>query len=165
MARDGIVKVVVPGSFDPVTLGHLDVIARARRLAPQVVVAVATSEHKRGVGTEFTLEERLALVRESLDAVGLRDVEVMPLTGLLVDFCHEVGAQAVVKGLRAATDFEYELQQAAANQILAHDIESIFVMSKPEFGFVSSSVVREISALGGDVSSLVPACVLERLNS
>ncbi len=163
MVHEGIERVVVPGSFDPVTLGHIDVISRARRLAPEVVVAVAASEHKRGVGTIFSLEERVELVRLSLDDAGLQDVEVRPLTGLLVDFCHAVGAQAVVKGLRAATDFEYELQQAAVNQIMAGDLESIFVMSKPEFGFVSSSVVREISELGGDVSPFVPPCVLARL--
>ncbi len=165
MTHDGIEKVVVPGTFDPVTLGHIDVISRARRIAPHVVVAVASSAKKRGVGTTFTLEERVALVRESLDGAGLRDVEVAPLEGLLVDFCHEVGAQAVVKGLREAADFEYELQQAAMNQILAGDIESVFVMSKPKYGFVSSSVIREIANLGGDVSPFVPACVLERLRS
>ncbi len=165
MAHEGIEKVVVPGTFDPVTLGHLDVISRARRIAPHVVVAVAASAQKHGVGTSFALGDRVALVRESLDDAGLADVEAKPLEGLLVDFCHEVGAQAVVKGLREAADFEYELQQAAMNQILAPDIESIFVMSKPKFGFVSSSVVREIASLGGDVSPFVPACVLERLRS
>ncbi len=165
MACEGISKVVVPGTFDPVTLGHVDVISRARRLAPHVVVAVAVSAKKRGVGTTFNLEERLELVRESLDDAGLGDVEVAPLEGLLVDFCHEVGAEAVVKGLREAADFEYELQQAAMNQILAGDIESVFVMSKPEFAFVSSSVVREIAGLGGDVAPFVPACVLKRLQS
>ncbi len=165
MPHDGITKVVVPGTFDPVTLGHIDVISRAQRIARHVVVAVAASANKRGVGTSLSLEERVDLVRESLRDAGLGEVEVRPLEGLLVDFCHVVGAQAVVKGLREAADFEYELQQAAMNQILAGDIESIFVMSKPKYGFVSSSVVREIASLGGDVSPFVPACVLRRLRS
>ena len=128
-------------------------------------MAVAASEGKHGTGTSFSLEERIALVEESLAAAGLEDVDVVGLTGLLVDFCHSVGAHAVVKGLRAATDFEYELQQAAVNQRMAPDIESIFVMSRPDFSYVSSSVVREIASLGGDVSALVPPCVAARLAS
>lgn len=163
-----IQHVVVPGTFDPVTLGHVDVILRARKLFPQVTVAVAESKNKRGVGTAFSLEERVSMLRDALDAA-LRErgvpggVEVRPFSGLLVDFCHEVGAGGVVKGLRAMTDFEYELQQADLNSHMAPDLESIFVMSNPKYGYVSSSIVREIASLGSDVSLLVPPNVAERL--
>ena len=161
-----IQHVVVPGTFDPVTLGHVDVIKRARHLFPRVTVAVAESRTKRGVGTAFTLEERVDMLRMALsergvDAIG--GVTVLPFTGLLVDFCREQGAGSVVKGLRAMTDFEYELQQADLNAHLAPDLESVFVMSSPGFGYVSSSIVRELASLGCDVSSMVPACVAARL--
>ena len=157
--------VVVPGTVDPVTLGHIDVIRRARKLFPRVTVAVAESRAKRGVGTAFTLEERVDMLREALAAEGIRmeGVEVRPFGGLLVDFCHEVGAGGFVKGLRAMTDFEYELQQADLNSHMAPDLESIFVMSSPKYGYVSSSIVREIASLGSDVSLLVPPNVARRL--
>ena len=157
--------VVVPGTFDPVTLGHIDVIRRARKHFPRVTVAVAESRAKRGVGTAFTLEERVDMLREALAAEGIRmeGVEVRPFGGLLVDFCHEVGAGGFVKGLRAMTDFEYELQQADLNSHMAPDLESIFVMSSPKYGYVSSSIVREIASLGSDVSLLVPPNVARRL--
>ena len=162
-----IQHVVVPGTFDPVTLGHVDVISRTRHLFPRVTVAVAESRSKRGVGTTFSLEERVDMLREALDEQGvlsLGGVCVMPFTGLLVDFCREQGAGGVVKGLRAMTDFEYELQQADLNAHLAPDIESVFVMSSPGFGYVSSSVVRELASLGSAVDTLVPACVAARLH-
>lgn len=159
-----LTHVVVPGTFDPVTKGHLDVIRRARRIAPLVTVAVAASKAKRGRGTEFSLDERVAMVREALaEAQVPPPVEVLPMEGLLVDFCREQGAQAVVKGLRAATDFEQELAQADLNLRMAPSLESIFVMSSPEHGYVSSSVVREIASLGGDVSWLVTPSVAARL--
>ena len=107
---DTINRVIVPGTFDPITFGHIDVIRRARRIFPSVIVAVAESQGKNGVGTTFTLDERVALAREALGDID--GVEVLPFTGLLVDFAREQGAGAVVKGLRAMTDFEYELQQA-----------------------------------------------------
>ena len=153
-SRTGRVEhVVVPGTFDPITYGHIDVVRRARRIAGRVTVAVAASLGKNGTGPTFSIDERVALAREAL----------APLTGLLVDFCHEVGAGAVVKGLRAMTDFEYELQQADLNFRLAPDVESIFVMSNPSYGYVSSSIVRELAGLGSDVSMLVPPCVVEKL--
>ena len=164
MSEFRIDHVVVPGTFDPITLGHLDVIRRARRAFSHVTVAVAVSAGKNGSGTAFTLDERVDLARQACCEAGVSDgVDVQPLTGLLVDFCHEVGAGAVVKGLRATTDFEYELQQASLNGRLAPDIESVFVMSPPELGFVSSSVVRELARLGGNVDMLVPACVQHAL--
>ena len=166
MSSETITHVVVPGTFDPVTLGHVDVIRRARRLFPRVTVAVASSVNKNGRGTAFTLEERAEMIREAIALEGMpADIEVMPFTGLLVDFCKELGAGGVVKGLRAMTDFEYELQQADLNFHLSPDIESVFVMSSPEYGYVSSSIVREIASMGSDVSSLVPANVDARLRA
>ncbi len=166
MSSETITHVVVPGTFDPVTLGHVDVIRRARRLFPRVTEAVAASVDKTGRGTAFTLEERADMIREAIALEGMpADIEVMPFTGLLVDFCKELGAGGVVKGLRAMTDFEYELQQADLNFHLSPDIESVFVMSSPEYGYVSSSIVREIASMGSDVSSLVPANVDARLRA
>lgn len=166
-SRTGRVEhVVVPGTFDPITYGHIDVVRRARRIAGRVTVAVAASLGKNGTGPKFTLDERVELARRALADEGVSEgVDVRPLTGLLVDFCHEIGAGAVVKGLRAMTDFEYELQQADLNFRLAPDVESIFVMSSPEYGYVSSSIVRQLAGLGADVSMLVPPCVVEALRA
>ena len=155
--------VLVPGTFDPITYGHIDVVRRARRICPKVTVAVAESLGKNGVGTTFTLDERVALARAALDAEGLGDVDVLPFTGLLVDVAQQIGAGAVVKGLRAMTDFEYELQQADLNYRLDPELESIFVMSSSEYGYLSSSVVRQIASFGGDVSEFVPQNVASAL--
>lgn len=163
-----IQHVVVPGTFDPVTLGHVDVITRTRHLFPRVTVAVAESRSKNGVGTAFTLDERVEMLRRALEEQGvmaLGGVTVLPFTGLLVDFCHEQGAGGVVKGLRAMTDFEYELQQADLNAHLASDIESVFVMSNRKYGYVSSSIVRELASLGCDVSTMVPSYVEDCLRA
>ena len=153
--------VLVPGTFDPITLGHIDVVIRATRLAPKVTVCVAQSLNKNNSGTIFTLEERVDLVREALKPYV--DVDVIPFSGLLVDVAQQLGAQAVVKGLRATTDFEYELQQAALNHQLYGELESLFVMSNPKLGYLSSSAVRQISSMGGDVSQFVTPNVLEAL--
>ena len=158
-----ITHLVVPGTFDPVTNGHMDVIRRARRICPKVTVAVAASVGKNGTGPRFSHEERVDMIREALDDAGLNDVQVQGFSGLLMDFCRDVDAQAVVKGLRAATDFEYELQQADLNYRLSPEIESIFVMSSPEYSYISSSIVRELSGFGVDISMLVPPTVNRRL--
>ena len=156
-----ISHVLVPGTFDPITFGHMDVVRRALRICPRVTVAGAESLGKNGVGTTFTLDERVELARRALDGMG--GVDVMPFTGLLVDFAREVQADAVVKGLRAMTDFEYELQQADLNYRLDAGLESIFVMSSPEYGYLSSSVVRQIASFGGEVDTFVPPCVAAAL--
>jgi pantetheine-phosphate adenylyltransferase len=156
--------VVLPGTYDPVTLGHLDVIQRSTRLFAKVTVGVAASRSKRGVGTTFSQEERVEMLEESLAELGISGVDVRPFDGLLVDFCREVAADGVVKGLRAMTDFEYELQQADLNAHLAPDIESVFVMANPSFGYLSSSIVRELASLGSPVDGLVPRCVATRLS-
>lgn len=160
MASHHISHVVVPGTFDPITYGHLDVIRRARKLFAHVTVAVAASVGKNGTGPAFSLEERERMISDALEEEGITSgVDVVSFTGLLVNLCHEVGAGGVVKGLRAMSDFEHELQQADINSQLAPDIESIFVMSNQKFAYVSSSLVRELASMGSDVSFLVPACV------
>lgn len=156
--------VVVPGTFDPITLGHLDVILRAHRMFPRVTVAVACSANKNGCGTVFSLDERVRMVQESLHEADVHDITVLPFEGLLVNFCCTHKAEGVVKGLRAMTDFEYELQQADLNWRMAKNLESIFVMSNPKYGYVSSSIVREIVRMGADVTSMVPHAVLAHLD-
>ena len=158
-----IEHVVLPGTYDPVTLGHVDVMRRAARLFPRVTVGVAASRGKRGVGTAFSLEERVDMIRDSLDELGVEGIEVLPFEGLLVDFCRSVGAGGVVKGLRALTDFEFELQQADLNAHLAPDIESVFVMASPSYGYLSSSIVRELASLNSAVDGLVTTCVAHKL--
>ncbi|MDO4538853.1 MAG: pantetheine-phosphate adenylyltransferase [Coriobacteriales bacterium] len=158
-----IERVVLPGTYDPVTMGHLDVVQRSVLLFPKVIVAVAASKGKHGTGTTFSLEARVEMVRESLDELKIEGVEVLPFEGLLVNFCQEVGAGAVVKGLRSITDFEYELQQADLNARLAPDLESVFVMASPTYGYLSSSIVRELASLKASVDNLVPQCVAARL--
>jgi len=144
---------LTPGTFDPITVGHLDVITRASQLVDEVIVAVAESVKKKPL---FTLEERVALAEE---ATRDDNVRVVPFDGLLVDFAHEVGATAVVKGLRAITDFEYEFQMTAINYQLDRNLETLFIMSTPQHMYLSSSVVREIASMGGDIKEFVPPCV------
>ena len=166
MQLEQVNHVCVPGTFDPVTLGHIDVIQRSCRLFDRVTVAVAASYGKNGTGPVFSLDERVAMVKEALAEVGApASTQVVGFEGLLVDLCHEIGAGAVVKGLRATTDFEYELQQADLNHLMAPDIESVFVMGSRDFGYISSSIVRELASLGRDVSLLVPSSVEKRLIS
>jgi pantetheine-phosphate adenylyltransferase len=146
--------VIYPGSFDPLTNGHLDVIERAAKLFDRVVVAVAASESKQPL---FALEERLALVKQSV--AGLANVEADAFEGLLIQYVEQRGAQAVVRGLRAVSDFEFEFQLALMNRKLNERIETIFMMPKDTYTFLSSRIVKEIARLGGDVSAFVPAHV------
>lgn len=162
--QERVSHAVLPGTYDPVTLGHMDVIRRAARLFDRLTVGVAASRSKRGVGTAFTLDERVDMICEAIAEQRIERVEVLPFEGLLVDFCRQVGAGCVVKGLRAMTDFEYELQQADLNAHLAPDLESVFVMASPAYGYVSSSIVRELASLGSSTTDLVPACVAQRLH-
>lgn len=151
---------LTPGTFDPITNGHLDVITRAAQLMDEVIVAVAASQKKSPL---FTLEERVKLVEQA--TAHLDNVKVMPFTGLLVDFAHEQGANVVVKGLRAITDFEYEFQMTALNYQLSETLETVFIMSPPEYMYLSSSIVREIASFRGDIDQFVPPCVAKALRS
>ena len=151
-------RALTPGTFDPITSGHLDVIARASQLVDEVVVAVADSQKK---GPLFPLEERVELVRQA--TAHLLNVRVEPFKGLLVDFAKELDATVVVKGLRAITDFEYEFQMTAMNYQLSPQLETLFIMSPPQYMYLSSSIVREISKMGGDIQQFVPPCVYEAL--
>jgi pantetheine-phosphate adenylyltransferase len=149
------------GSFDPITVGHLDIISRAASLFENLVVAVAQNPGKNPL---FSAEERFAMVQEACRA--LKNVEVRGMqSGLLVDFALEAGARVVVRGLRAVSDFDYELQLASMNRSLRPELESIFFMTAPEHYFLSSSMVKDIARLGGDVGDFVPAHVLEALRA
>lgn len=150
-------KAVCPGSFDPVTNGHLDVFARASALADEVVVAVLVNQRKSSL---FTVDERIELLREVLRPYP--NVVVDSFAGLLVDYCRDRGIRAIVKGLRAVSDFDYELQMAQMNYRLA-GVETLFVSTNPLYSYLSSSLVKEVAAYGGDVQGLVPPLVLERM--
>jgi pantetheine-phosphate adenylyltransferase len=150
---------VCPGTYDPVTVGHLDIIRRTAQLFDRVVVGVVRApRHKQ---TMFPLEERIGFIEESLDDVG--NVEVVGFSELVVDFAREHGAHAIVKGLRAVSDFEWEFQMNHLNRGLAPDIETIYLMSSPRYSFLSSRGVREIASFGGPVAEYVPEQVARRL--
>jgi pantetheine-phosphate adenylyltransferase len=151
-------RAVCPGSYDPVTNGHIDVVTRAATLFDEVVVAVLYNPAKQGA---FPVEERVSLLEESLAAVGNLRVEAFA-DRLLVDVCRDVGATAIVKGLRGGTDFAYELPMALMNKHLT-GIETVFLPGDPRFEHVSSSLVKEVAAYGGDVTGLVPDPVLDAL--
>ena len=151
-------RAVTPGTFDPITFGHLDVITRAAQLMDEVIVAVGTSAGKRPL---FTHEERTALAVEA--TAHLQNVRVEPFDGLLVDFARSRDAQVLVKGLRAITDFEYEFQMAALNYELAKEIETVFIMSPPQYMYLSSSIVRELASLHSPVDKFVPPHVAAAL--
>ena len=148
-------RVIYPGTFDPITNGHVDLVARASRMFDEVVVAITIGHHKNPV---FTLEERVALAQESLSH--LPNVEFVGFDGLLVNFFNEQKATAVLRGLRAVSDFEYEFQLANMNRQLDHHFETVFLTPSEQFSFISSTMVREIARLKGDVHKFVPQCVV-----
>ena len=149
---------VCAGTFDPLTFGHLDVIERASHIFPRVVVGVAKSEGKTPL---FSLEERIDLVQRSTSH--LNGVETVSFSGLLVDFALEQDAQVIVRGLRAFSDFEYEFQMALTNRQLKPEIETLFLMPKQDYSYVSSSNVREVAKMGGDIGQFVPEYVQQEL--
>jgi pantetheine-phosphate adenylyltransferase len=150
-------RAVCPGSFDPVTNGHLDIVSRASELFDEVTVAVLFNRGKEGL---FSVDDRLEMLR--VVAQDYTNVDVDAFHGLLVDFCTSHGISTIVKGLRAVSDFDYELQMAQMNRSLA-GVETVFVPTSPEYSFLASSLVKEVAAYGGDVSGLIPGHVLERL--
>ena len=150
---------VYPGTFDPLTLGHEDLMRRAAGLFDRLILAVAAGHHKR---TMFSLDERLAMAGEA--AAPFPHIEVMPFRGLLRDFVVGHGGKVVVRGLRAVSDFEYEFQMAGMNRQLMPEVETVFMTPSDQFQFVSATFVREIATLGGDVSNFVSPAVLKRLH-
>ncbi|MEW6553256.1 MAG: pantetheine-phosphate adenylyltransferase [Actinomycetota bacterium] len=143
---------ICPGTFDPITCGHMDVITRSYRHFDRFIVAVAVNPFKQPL---FNVEERVSLLEKA--TAGLDGVEVTSFDTLLVDFARKVGATVIVKGLRAISDFEYEFQMSQINQAMGEEIETFFVMAAPEYTFISSSAVREVAAYGGSITGLVPA--------
>lgn len=149
---------ICPGSFDPITNGHLDIIRRAAKLFDHVEVAVLQNSSKKCV---FSVEERVEMIRDGI--AELPNVSASSFDGLLVDYAKKKGATAIVKGLRAVSDFDYEFQMALFNKEINAEVETIFLTTSPEHMYLSSSVVREMAAHGGDTSRFVPACVKERI--
>lgn len=152
---------IYPGSFDPVTYGHLEIISRASKLFDKVIVLVSVNPLK---PCSFTIDERKQFLRESVVAEGVGNVEVDSNEGLLIDYFNEHNADVIVKGLRAISDFEYEFQMAQANRKLCYKAETIFLTSKSEYTYLSSSMVKQIAMFGGDISDFVPECILDRIN-
>ena len=150
---------IYPGTFDPITLGHLDLIQRATKFFDHLVVAVGLNPHKRP--PLFSVEERLEMIRETVAPLG--HFEVAVFTGLLADYARDRGIHTVVRSLRTTTEFEVELAQAAANRQLNPRFETIFLMPSVEYNYLSSTIVREIAQFGGNLDAFVPACVAERL--
>jgi len=150
---------IYPGTFDPLHNGHLDIIARGARMLDRLVVGVAANLGKSPL---FSLEERVELVRAETAAVAGAVIEVVPFTGLLVDFAHQVGAGMILRGLRAVSDFDYEFQMAGMNARIAADVETVFLMASEHHQFIASRLVKEIAQMGGDISSFVPELTLAR---
>ncbi len=151
---------VYPGSFDPVTNGHLDIIDRASRICDKLVVAVLVNRSKTPV---FSMEERISFLEEIL--AGRPNIQVLPFSGLLVDFMREQKATTVIKGLRAVSDFEYEFQMALLNKNLNPEIETLFMMTSINYSYLSSSAVRELACYGGNIRDLVPEAIVDRIYS
>jgi pantetheine-phosphate adenylyltransferase len=151
-------KAIYPGSFDPITLGHLDIIRRIKPLFSELTVVVANSDNKQ---YWFSLEERVRLIRENM--TDLPGVRIDKCDGLIVDYAKSAGAQVIVRGLRAISDFEYEFAMANMNKTLSGAIETMIVFTRPEYSFVASRMVKEVALLGGDLSLLVPANVAQAL--
>jgi pantetheine-phosphate adenylyltransferase len=160
MSSDSPVTAICPGSYDPVTNGHIDIISRASSMFDQVIVAVVNASVRKSKSL-FGADERIAFIEHATAHLG--NIRVVPFDKLVVDFAREQGAKAIVKGLRAISDFEYELEMNQLNRSLASDVESIYLMASPQYSFLSSSGVKEIATFGGDVSKLVPEEVARRL--
>jgi pantetheine-phosphate adenylyltransferase len=152
-------KAIYAGTFDPMTMGHLDVVERAAKIFPELIVAVAAVT---GKNVLFSQDERVALVQESVKT--LSNVNVKPFDGLLVEYAREQGVGVLIRGLRAFSDFEYEFQMALTNRRLAPDIETLFLMPKQDYSYLSSTNVKQVASLGGNVNEFVPAAVAAALS-
>ncbi len=152
-------KAIYPGSFDPVTLGHIDIIERASKQVEVLIVGVLMNSSKTPL---FSVEERVNMLKEV--TAHIKNVEIRSFDGFLVDFAKEQGAQSIIRGLRAITDFEYELQMAQTNRILNNDVDTLFLVTNVEYSYLSSSIVKEVAVLGGDISKFVPNCIAEHIH-
>lgn len=153
-------KLIYPGSFDPITLGHVDIIKRASSICDKLIVAVLNNSGKTPF---FKLEERIWMIENSIS--GLNNIVVIKFDGLLADFVKEVGAKAIIKGLRAVSDYEYELQMAHVNKKLYNEMETLFMMASAQYSFLSSSTIKEIARYGGDISEFVPEQIIGYVNN
>lgn len=151
---------ICPGSFDPVTVGHVDIVTRAAKMFDRVIIAVLVNPSK---NPSFTLEERIDLLHRAMD--GMPNIEIVGFDGLLADYARERKATAVVKGLRAVSDFEYEFQMALTNKKLNPELETVFLTTSAENMYLSSSIVKQVAQFGGDISSFVPGCILEDIKA
>jgi len=151
---------IYPGSFDPITMGHLDIITRGSEMFDRVIVCVLTNTQKK---PSFSLEKRLEMIRKSVEHI--ENVEVDSYQGLLVDYAKTKNAKIILRGLRAVSDFENEFAMAAMNRSLSDEVETVFLMTRTEYSFLSSSMVREVAKLGGDISSLVPKKILGEMDT
>ncbi len=152
-------KAVFPGSFDPITKGHLDIIERSAKIFDKVIVAVLVNVDKKGL---FTMDERVTLIKKA--TAHIKNVEVKNFKGLLVDFFKDEGCTTVIKGLRNGTDYDYEAQMAIINKTLDENVETVFLVAKSEYCSVSSSVVKQIGMLNGDIKKFIPSCIIEDFN-
>lgn len=149
---------IYPGSFDPITNGHLDIIKRSAKIFDRVIVTVSINSSKHPL---FNIEERMELVKKVVKDIP--NVEVATFTGLLADFANEIGAQVIIKGLRAISDFEYEFQMALMNKKLTEDVETMFMMTSQEYSYLSSSLVKEVGSLGGDLDGFIPDEIMDEI--
>ena len=154
-----MLRAIYPGSFDPVTLGHLDIIKRSASMVDELIVGVLNNKAKSPL---FSVEERVTMLGEAIKE--LPNVKVIPFAGLLVDFARQTDSKMIIRGLRAITDFEYELQMSQMNRKLEENVETVFLTTNLEYSYLSSSMVKEVAAFGGDISQLVPAFVADRVN-
>lgn len=148
---------ICPGSFDPVTLGHVDIITRAAKMFDRVIVAVLINFSKKS--PSFSIDERIDLLNRAIK--GIDNVEVVGFDGMLADYAKQRGAAALVKGLRAVSDFEYEFQMSLTNKIINPELETLFLTASSQYMYLSSSIVKQVAALGGDISAFVPGCILD----
>lgn len=154
-----MLRAIYPGSFDPVTLGHLDIIKRSASMVDELIVGVLNNKAKSPL---FSVEERVTMLGEVTKE--LPNVKVIPFAGLLVEFARQTDSKMIIRGLRAITDFEYELQMSQMNRKLEENVETVFLTTNLEYSYLSSSMVKEVAAFGGDISQLVPALVADRVN-